>query len=168
MRRFSLGEAGSDVVSERFGRVWSMESQLKKTWIAMVAPAGTLLLMLYYLQRFRGIDVHPLLLMRPWIGPFLMMGAVLFALVFPIGLRMVMVYRTRDAQGLDEEEFLDFEIRSLRLALVAPYFAVAAGFFGVSRVLLGVSAISALYAVYYFYPSLRRLQYERRIFRVKK
>lgn len=145
-----------------------MEAHLKKTWVAMVAPAGGLLLMLYLLQRYRDIDGHSLLLARPWIGPLLMMGAVFFAFVFPVGLRMVMVYRSRDAQGLDEEEFLNFEIRSLRLALLAPYFAVAAAFCGVSRVLLGISAISAFYAVYYFYPSSRRIEYERRIFRVKK
>ena len=145
-----------------------MEIQLKKLWLTMLSPAVVLLLALYGLQKSRGTDAHPLLLQHPWIGPLLMLGAVFFALVFPIGLRTLMVYRNRDARGLEEGEFLAFEKHTLHFALVAPYFAVAAGFFGVSKLLLGISALSALYAVYYFYPSPKRLDYERRVFRVGK
>lgn len=134
----------------------------------MLAPAVVLLLALYALQKFRGIDAHPLLLAHPWIGPLLMLGAVCFALVFPIALRTRLVYLKKDSRGLEEAEFLSFERRTLQLALIAPYFAVAAGFFGVSKILLGISALSAFYAVYYFYPSSRRLDYEGRVFRVEK
>jgi len=52
------------------------------------------------------------------------------------------------------------------VALVAPYLAVAAAFLEVGAVFTVGAALAAFHAVYFLYPSRRRLAHERRIFRV--
>jgi hypothetical protein len=51
--------------------------------------------------------------------------------------------------------------------MATPYVALIAQILQLPRFHLGGTIIMALYAVYYYYPSKRRIEFERRVFRVQ-
>jgi hypothetical protein len=72
-------------------------------------------------------------------------------------------HQTRTA----EEDWLKFERNLLYIAMATPYIALIAQILQLPRFHLAGTIIMALYAVYYYYPSKRRIQFERRVFRVQ-
>jgi len=62
---------------------------------------------------------------------------------------------------------LKFERNLLYIAMTTPYVGLIAQILQLPRFHLAGTIIMGLYAVYYYYPSKKRLDFERRIFRVK-
>jgi hypothetical protein len=69
---------------------------------------------------------------------------------------------------VSSEALLRFERTFLYIALITPYVAVASFILEIPRFYCAGTVIMALYAAYYYYPSERRIQFERRIFRVNQ
>ena len=55
----------------------------------------------------------------------------------------------------------------MRVALVTPYLTLAGYWLALPKFYLSGAVLMTLYAGYYFYPSRRRLEFDRRIFRVR-
>jgi hypothetical protein len=51
--------------------------------------------------------------------------------------------------------------------MATPYVALIAQILQLPRFHLAGTIVMALYAVYYYYPSMRRIEFDRRVFRVK-
>jgi hypothetical protein len=51
------------------------------------------------------------------------------------------------------------------MALVTPYLAAIAYFLQLPRFYLAATLLMALYAIYYYYPSLKRITFDEKIFR---
>lgn len=93
--------------------------------------------------------------------------ALVFAVAAPIMVRTVFAHRRRERQHISESEFMAFERTLIRVALLSPYCAMIAYLYRFPEFYLAGSFLAALYAVYYFYPTRRRIQFEKRIFRVE-
>ena len=93
--------------------------------------------------------------------------SVCFAVALPIFYRTVFANKRRHQTSTAEDDWLKFERNLLYIALVTPYVCLIAQILRLPRFHLAGTIIMALYAVYYYYPSERRIEYERRIFRVK-
>src|SRR5660397_211698 len=93
--------------------------------------------------------------------------AFAFGVALPILHRTLFVSRTRGRKHVTAEELLRFEELNLRIAMVAPYLALAAYVLGIPRFHFFGTVIASLYAVYYFYPSDKRDRFERKVFRVE-
>jgi len=101
------------------------------------------------------------------IAPLLFILSVVFAIALPIFFRTLFAHNVRQKKSVSEVDLLKFERTFLYIALVTPYIALAGYMLELPRFHLGGTVIMALYALYYYYPSKRRVQFERRIFRVK-
>ena len=88
-------------------------------------------------------------------------------MALPLLMRTLFANKHHREKGIPENVLLKFERRTMLLALVAPYVALAAFVLAIPRFHLGGSILAGLYAVYYFYPSRKHIQYERRIFRAR-
>ncbi len=140
--------------------------RLRRLYWTLLGPALVLFAVLYAVKKFELVDTRPLLLGNPWLGPVLLLVAGGCGVAGPILLRTLFVRGLRNARRVEEGRLERFERRILAVALAAPYAALAAAFLEVPTVFFGGAVLSAFYAVYYFYPSERRLAHERRIFRV--
>ena len=92
---------------------------------------------------------------------------MLFSIALPIFFRTLFAHNVRQEKSISETDLLRFERTFLCIALVTPYIALAGYILELPRFHLGGTVIMALYAVYYYYPSERRIRFEKRIFRVK-
>lgn len=143
-----------------------MTADLKRIYFTLLLPAVAGFIATFALQHFQLVDwtIPPV---PPVISPIVFIGAVCFAVAFPILYRTVFANERRHQTLTAEEDWLKFERHLLYIAMVTPYIALIAQILRLPRFHLGGTLIMALYAVYYYYPSKRRLEYDRRVFRVK-
>ncbi|MEE4265345.1 MAG: hypothetical protein V2I56_21850 [Desulfobacteraceae bacterium] len=100
-------------------------------------------------------------------GPLIFILGIVLAVAFPIFYRAFFAHKSRDLINLPEKKLLKFERTLINVAMITPYLALAAYFFELPRFYTSSAILVGLYAVYYFYPSKKRIGFERRIFRVK-
>lgn len=143
-----------------------MTHDLKRIYFTLLFPAVAGFIAIFLMQHFHLVDWNIPNIPRA-INPFVFIISVCFAVAFPILYRTVFANKMRDQTHTAEEDWLKFERNLLYIALVTPYVCFIAQILMLPRFHLGGTIIMALYAVYYYYPSKKRIDYERRIFRVK-
>lgn len=144
-----------------------MQLGLLKVYMALVGPAVALFAALYVVKKLELVDTAAIRAAHPLLGMGIFFLGAMFGIALPLLLRTLFVYQHRTAQHIEEEELYGFERQLLLVALVAPYLAVLAAFFEIRTLYFTMTVLSAFYALYYFYPSEKRVNYEKRIFRVR-
>ena len=143
-----------------------MTHDLKRIYFILLLPAVAGFIAVFTLQHFHLIDWN-IPEIPHLITPFVFIISVCFAVAFPILYRTVFANKMRHQTHTAEKDWLKFERNLLYIAMTTPYVSLIAKILQLPRFHLGAVIIMALYAVYYYYPSKRRLEYERRIFRVQ-
>lgn len=143
-----------------------MIDELRRTYFTLLIPAVAGLIALFVFKTFHLIDFAPIKF-QELLAPLLFVLSVIFAIALPIFFRTLFAHNIRDQKSVSEAALLRFERSFLHIALVTPYVTLAAYLFALPRFYLAGTVLMALYAVYYYYPSRKRIQFERRIFRVK-
>lgn len=144
-----------------------MEAQLKKNYMAILAPAVAGFIVMALIRSFAAMDPGAFKPWQPIAGPLLFIMSIVFAVALPLLMRTLFVHKHHQEKGIPEIVLLKFERNTMFLALMAPYFALAAFVLEIPRFHLAGAILASFYAVYYFYPSRKHIQYERRIFRAK-
>ena len=144
-----------------------MEVQLKKCYVALLAPAILGFMAVILARSFSAMDMEVVRSLRQLTPPVLFALSFAFGVAFPLLFRTLFVHKNRHEKSITEDALLKFERNTLSLALITPYIALVAFFLEIPRFHLAGTLLASFYAVYYFYPSHKRIQYERRIFRTK-
>ncbi len=143
-----------------------MYPKLKKTYFSLLVPAVLGFICFFLLKQFKVIAVLKGGQFKPF-NVLVFVMAITTAIAAPIFFRSIFAQRNKDKKRITREEFIRFQQHLIRMALIAPYFSLLAFFFDFPQFYLVASFLAALYAVYYFYPSQRRIGFEKRIFRVE-
>ena len=159
-------EIARAVTHSRPTRCCAMGDALKKTYLSLLLPAVVTLLLAYGARGTGLIPAHSNISVS-FIAPCFFVLSVALAVAAPILLRSVFAHRVRNQQTVAEPAFVRFEKRLIGVALISPYLLLPAYLLNFPDFYFIGMALSALYAAYYFYPSKRRIQFEKRIFRVK-
>ncbi|WP_155318753.1 hypothetical protein [Desulfosarcina alkanivorans] len=100
-------------------------------------------------------------------APVLFVLSVVSAAAAPILIRTLFAHRMRHRHHVSEAAFLRFQRLQLLVVMATPYLALAAYILAVPRFYLAGTGLAMLYALYYHFPTARRLVFDRRIFRVR-
>ena len=98
-------------------------------------------------------------------GPFIFILCIALAIAFPIFYRTLFAHQSRDLLRVPEKKLLNFERTLISVVMTTPYLALIAYFLDLPRFYTASAILMGLYAVYYFYPSTRRIAFDRKIFR---
>jgi hypothetical protein len=139
--------------------------KLKKTYFIILLPAVVGLIAGYAAKSYNFLAVGQFQF-RGIIALFVFILSVIFAVALPIFYRTLFAHRVRHLKNLSEKKLIKFELNLLYLALVTPYLTLIAFLLELPRFHLAGTVLMALYAVYYYYPSRKRIRFEKRIFRV--
>ena len=144
-----------------------MATQLKRTYFYLLIPAILGFIVVVFCRRFNLMNpvVHNLPDMLP---PIIFILSIVFAVAMPVFYRTLFANRMRRQTSTSEKEWLKFEQNLIRIALITPFLTVFAYFLQIPKFHLSGTTLAALYAIYYFYPSQKRIAFEKRIFRVKQ
>ncbi|BBO78120.1 hypothetical protein DSCW_55370 [Desulfosarcina widdelii] len=142
-----------------------MKATLQKRFMLMLAPA---LIGFSYVLLLRSLGIHPIdaATMAGWV-PVLFILAVVSAAAAPIMVRTAFAHRMHRRRQTSETEFSRFQNSLLIVVMATPYLALAVYTLAAPTFYLGGALLAMLYALYYHYPSEKRLAFDRRVFRVQ-
>ena len=108
----------------------------------------------------------------PWVlpaalQPLFFVLAALTSVAAPLMVRTLFAHSLRSNANTDAQSFLKFQQRLLLTALLTPWLAILAMVFEFQKFYASSIVLMALYAAYYYYPSERRIAFDRKIFRVE-
>lgn len=101
------------------------------------------------------------------LAPIVFVLSVIFGIAAPIFFRSLFAQKMSNRKSTSESKLIKFEQNLIRMALVTPYLGLFAYLFDFKKFYFTATFLVTLYAVYYFYPSQKRIAFEKRIFRVK-
>jgi hypothetical protein len=139
---------------------------LKYRYLMLLLPAVIGFVLIFVLRSFITVE-----LTVPQVpGAFsaaVFVVSVCTAVGLPILCRTLFANRMRRQTHTSETDWLKFERSLLYIAMTTPYVGLMAQIMELQRSHLAGTMIMTLYAVYYYYPSKRRIDYDRRMFRVR-
>jgi hypothetical protein len=141
-----------------------MIDALRKTYFSFLLPSILGFVLACWAKMYDLIKIATGSSM-PIIGPSIFVLCIAFAIAFPIFYRTLFAHRNRDLISVSEVKLLKFERRLIYVAMITPYLALTAYFFELPRFYTASAILIGLYAAYYFYPSKRRIAFDKRIFR---
>lgn len=94
-------------------------------------------------------------------------GCATTGLGLTIFYRSYFANRNRNLKSISKTEFIKFEKNLIILSLLPVYFALFAVLQKIPEFYQYFSILVALYTAYYYYPSSKRLELDRRIYRVE-
>lgn len=143
-----------------------MADKLKRTYLALLLPAIVLLLLAYVAKKTGLMQVNREVSLN-FIAPFVFVLSVVFAVALPIFFRSLFAHRMRNQKSVREAALIKFERKLMFVSLLTPYLILPAYLLEFPHFYFTATVLMALYAAYYFYPSRKRIESERRIFRAK-
>jgi Ca2+/Na+ antiporter len=143
-----------------------MVEKLRRTYFTLLIPAIVGFIGISAAKKFNLVEFGHLIF-QEIIAPLVFVLSVVFAIAWPIFFRTLFAHKNRHQKSIPEVDLIKFERNFLYIVLVTPYLMLTAYLFEFPRFYLAGTVLMTLYAVYYYYPSKKRIQFERRIFRVK-
>lgn len=143
-----------------------MADEIRRTYFILLIPAIVGFIAISIVKEFSLIEFGYITSLE-LLAPFVFVLSVVFAIAWPIFFRTLFAHKIRHQKSISEANLINFERNFLYIALVTPYLMLTAYLLEFPRFYLAGTVLMALYAVYYYYPSKKRIQFERRIFRVK-
>lgn len=142
-----------------------MHKKLQTQYILMVVPAVLLFLV-------SGLVQGMLITASERFSPAAMVPVLVFivstitAIAGPLFLRTLFAHSVREQQKVTPTAFLSFQRRLLWVSQTTPYLAFVAVVCNFPRFYAAAIVLMGLYALYYYYPSQRRIGFDKKMFRV--
>jgi hypothetical protein len=139
---------------------------LKYRYVMLLLPAAAGFVLIFVLRSFIAVE----LTVSQVPGAFsaaVFIVSVCTAVAMPVLYRTLFANRVRRQTHTSEADWLKFERSLLYIAMTTPYVGLMAQIMELQHFHLAGTMIMTLYAVYYYYPSKKRIDYERRMFRVQ-
>jgi len=148
-------------------RIWPVVAhRLRKIYFSLLIPAILGFIGFFFLKQLGILEISGIGQNRLFnVSIFVL--AICTAVAAPIFFRSYFAHQQRNEKRIAEAVFIRFEQSLIRIALIAPYFCLVSYIFDFPEFYLAASFIASLYAIYYYYPSQKRLTFEKRIFRVE-
>ncbi|MBW1642159.1 MAG: hypothetical protein JRJ76_04910 [Deltaproteobacteria bacterium] len=143
-----------------------MIEKLRKTYFCLLLPAIVGFICIYLSKKFNFLNLDQPQFISI-LAPIVFVLSVIFGIAAPIFFRSLFAHKMSNKKTTSESIFIKFERNLIRIALVTPYLGLFAYFFEFKQFYFTAIFLVTLYAVYYFYPSQKRIAFEKRIFRAK-
>jgi Ca2+/Na+ antiporter len=143
-----------------------MTDKLKRTYLILLLPSILGFTLAGGAKAYDLIEIGSANFIRI-AGPIIFILCIALAIAFPIFYRAFFAHKNRDIISVSDKKLLKFERNLINVVMMTPYLALLSYSFDLPRFYTASAILMGLYAVYYFYPSEKRIAFERRIFRVK-
>ena len=142
-----------------------MEKEIQSYYFKVILPAVVCCLSIFILESMQ-IDVF--LGQSSKVGTFLLiLLAALFSIVGPLWFRIFFIRKVKGQHEVFVEQFMKFEKTFILIAELSLYVVLIAYVFRVPKTQMVFIALFGFYAAYYYFPSFKRINHEKKLFRVK-
>ena len=98
----------------------------------------------------------------------LLVLATCFSLVFPIWLKLSFIQSNKKKKSVGKDTYFNYAKRYIILSVSGFYIVPVAYIFQLSKWIMFTIALFAIYSLYFYYPSEKRIESEKKLFRVKE
>jgi hypothetical protein len=137
---------------------------IKQLYYALALPAVGLIALLYG-ARQAGMALGPVSPGFFW-RTTLFTAAAITAVAGPILIRSLFAYSLRGQDRASSAAFKRFQHKLILVSGLTPYLALAALYLNLPKFHASAIVLMAMYSLYYYYPSVRRINFDKKIFRV--
>jgi len=144
----------------------SLSKKLSKIYVRIISGYLVIIFIIYLLK-----DVLEIVKIN--LQPTTLLMQIIVALSAIVGIGLPIFYRTlfvnkiRNQKKLALNQFINFEKKLLLLALITPFFLILGLLLNFNQKALVLLTIFSLYALYYYYPSVKKMRFEMQLFRIK-
>jgi hypothetical protein len=143
-----------------------MVAELRKTYFVLLVPVVVGLVLIYFAKTYKFLALDHIAFLNI-VAALTFILAVVFAIGLPVFIRSLFAHKMRDRTSVSRAELIKFERNLIIISLVTPYLTLIGYLLEFPRFYFSGTVLSTLYAIYYYYPSEKRIQFDRRIFRVQ-
>jgi len=143
-----------------------MYTKLKKQYLIMIFPVVGLFLA-FGLARELNFIMSGQFVISSVLHSMLFVLSAITAIAGPLFFRTLFAHSMRKQSQVPAKEFLFFQKKILWISMITPYLAFTAVLCDFPRFFTVAIVLMALYAVYYYFPSQKRIDFDQKIFRVK-
>ena len=142
-----------------------MQPILKRQYIIIMIPAVGLFLA-FGLARQLNFITSGQFVISSVLHSMVFVLSVITAIAGPLFFRTLFAHSMRKQRQVPAKEFLAFQRKILWISQMTPYIAFISVLCDFPRFFAVAIVLMALYAVYYYFPSQKRIDFDRKIFRV--
>lgn len=143
-----------------------MEKLLLGHYMKSFSPGVTAFIMLYLLSK-SGVNIT-LSWNNNLLSAFIVILASLAAIVGPLWYRINFIRQNKHRKKIPQQDLLNFQKRFISIASLTVYTAIAALLLQIPRVPFLAVILLTLYALYFYFPSRKRINHEKKLFRVNE
>jgi hypothetical protein len=144
----------------------NMVKELQRTYFVLIVPAivlSTIFFILQYLNLWEGSSELP---SRSFMVVLFVL-AISTGVAIPIFLRALFFGKAKEKGYTRVSEFVKHQKIILYVISLTPYFALLAAYMGFDAFYFGGISIAAIYAIYYHFPSEKKIKFDSKVFMVK-
>lgn len=144
-----------------------IKEKLKQTYFKLFIPFVIILLLIYSAKAVNIIAKGEQALNKTVSVTFFALAAI-FSVAMPVLYRTLFASKVKDKKSITKEEFIKFEKNLIIIVMMAPYMIIAAVIFNLPGFYFGCIILFAIYSIYYYYPSTKRINFEKKLFRINE
>ncbi len=144
-----------------------MIKSLKKIYIINLAPVVAGFIVLGLGRSLKSSAFSSCHTMPVFFTIIIFIFSAVTCLALPVLIRTLFANSVKDKKNVTKEEFLKFQKKLLYAAMITPWFSLTGYLFVFPKFYLASINLMALYALYYYYPSEKRINFDKKIFRLK-
>jgi len=144
-----------------------MTARLQKKYFVLISPAVLLAIIVYLLQElnlWEGVSYTP----SQYFPLIIFVLAISVGVAVPIFLRVYFFSQLKEKKYYSEKEFVSYQEKIISVISITPYFAFIAALINMEPFYFGGTVLAAIYAMYYHYPSDKKIAFDKKVFRVKE
>ena len=143
-----------------------MQPILKRQYTIIIIPALCLFLVFGLARQLNFITSGQFVISSVLHSMVFILSAIT-AIAGPLFFRTLFAHSMRKQSQVPAKEFLSFQKKILWISMITPYLAFIAVLCDFPRFFATAIVLMAMYAVYYYFPSQKRIDFDQKIFRVK-
>ncbi len=143
-----------------------MANELRKTYFLLITPAVILTVVVYLLLHYNiweGVNFTP---SRTFSVVYFVL-AIAVGVALPIFLRVFFFSKLKEKNFTTPEEFTAYQKQIIKVVSITAYMAFGAALVKMESFYFGGTVLAAIYALYYHYPSDKKIRFDKKIFKVK-
>jgi hypothetical protein len=141
-----------------------LEKKLQKNYFLIVTPA-ILFIFVFYLIEKNGVQL-PFAFGGKVVSTVIIILAASTSSILPIWYKLLLIKNLRNKKQVSYEEFTSLQNKVTITAAFTIYWVFPAYMYQVPEMPMLLIAFFAIYALYYYYPSKRRIDMEKKTFRI--
>jgi hypothetical protein len=144
-----------------------MVVELRKTYFTLLVPVVIGLVLIYLAKTYKFLAPDQIAFLNI-VAALTFILSVVSAIGLPVFIRSLFSHKMRDRTSVSREELIKFERTLIIISMVTPYLTLIGYLLEFPRFYFSGTVLTTLYALYYYYPSEKRIQFDKRIFRVRE